>query len=154
MPWITMNGRHVLVGEEASKQHQHATADAHEVNKSLKDSLPRTFYRGDNPGSPQRITTGDKEWDNHLFVSSDKDSASMYGKNISEYQAAKDAKILYEGTKEFRGVAGAQRKGENLLQFSSRAASAAKAKGYDAVWFKRQGDVGTAVINRDKFTKK
>lgn len=112
---------------------------------------PRTFYRGTNPGDTRRISTGDAQWDGHLFASSDPEQAKMYGSNIQTIEAKPDAKILYEGSAEFIKVAGKWRKGENLLQYSSRAAQAAREAGYDAVWFKMQGNVGTAIINPDKF---
>jgi hypothetical protein len=38
-----------------------------------------------------------------------------------------------------------------MLQYADRAAKAAKAAGYDALWFKRQGDIGTPIFNREKF---
>jgi hypothetical protein len=113
----------------------------------------RTFYRGENPGDARRIETGNKGWDSHLFVADNPQAASMYGKNLSRYEAAPNAKILREGTREFLSVAGKWRKGENMLDYSARAAEAAKAAGYDAVWFKRQGDVGTAILNPAAFKK-
>jgi hypothetical protein len=112
---------------------------------------PRSFWRGTNPGDTRRISTGKDSWDNHLFMADNKDAASLYGSKLTQYEAAPDAKILYEGTAEYRKVAGAWRKNENMLEYSNRAAEAAKAAGYDAVWFKRQGDVGTAVFNPQKF---
>jgi hypothetical protein len=114
---------------------------------------PRTFYRGTNPGDTRRISTGNEAWDGHLFASADPESAKMYGSHLTKLEAAPDAKILYEGTGEFVNVAGRWRKGESLLDYSSRAAEAAKAAGYDAVHFKRQGDVGTAILNPSKFSK-
>jgi hypothetical protein len=116
--------------------------------------IPRTFYRGQEPGRDERISTGNQEWDSHLFAADSPESAMPYGSQITQYEAAPDANILYEGTKEFTRVAGKWRKGESLLDYSSRAAAAARAAGFDAVWFKRQGDVGTAIINPQKFTKK
>lgn len=116
-------------------------------------SRPTKFYRGENPGDVRRIKTGNENWDNYLFASSKPEDASMYGKTLTEYHANPDTKILYEGTKDFVNVAGKWRKGESLLDFSSRAASAAKDAGYDAVHFTRQGDVGTAIFNPNKFTK-
>jgi hypothetical protein len=114
---------------------------------------PRQFFRGENPGDARRISTGNKDWDSHLFVSSDREMAEMYGRHITQYEAAPDARILYEGTKDWQKIAGKQRKGENLLQYADRAAKSAKAAGYDAAWFKMQGNVGTAVFNPDKFLK-
>jgi hypothetical protein len=126
-------------------------ADRAEKGAVSDPKKPRVFYRGTNPGDERRISTGDKAWDGHLFASSRVDDARMYGSHITRVEAKPDAKILYEGSADFVKVAGRMRKGENLLTFSSRAAEAAKAAGYDAVHFTRQGDVGTAIINRDKF---
>jgi hypothetical protein len=110
---------------------------------------PRVFYRGTNPGDERRISTGDAHWDAHLFLTSDYDSATFYGKVIATYDAKSEARIVYEGTRAFatlaRGLTG------SLLATSSEIAKRAASAGYDAVWFIRQGDVGTAIINRDKF---
>jgi len=115
-----------------------------------KTERPRIFYRGDNPGDTRRIRTGDNQWDSHLFVADNKDAASLYGSHVSTVKAKPEAKILYEGTRDFiKHAAGT--KGMNLLQYGSVVTQRAKSNGYDAVWFKRQGDTGTAIINRDKF---
>ena len=119
----------------------------------MATSRPRTFWRGETPGNSQRIKTGNDSWDSHLFAADNKDAASLYGKQLTRLDASPDAKILYEGTKDFVTVAGRWRKGENLLDYASRAAEAAKRAGYDALWFKRQGDVGTAIFNPEKFVK-
>jgi hypothetical protein len=116
----------------------------------MPPAAPRTFFRGENPGDPRKITTG-TPFDRHLFAADNRDAASMYGSRITKYTAAPDAKILREGTKEFVSVAGRWRKGESMLDYASRAADAAKAAGYDALWFKRQSDIGTAIFNPDKF---
>lgn len=112
---------------------------------------PTTFWRGTNPGDTRRIRTGNDTWDSHLFAADNPESARLYGSHLTQFRAAPDAKILYEGTAEFRKVAGAWRKNESMLDYSARATEAAKAAGYDAVWFKRQSDVGTAIFNREKF---
>jgi hypothetical protein len=114
---------------------------------------PRIFYRGEVPGDIRRISTGNPEWDQHTFASSNLDSAKMYGPSITTFEAKPDAKILYEGTREFTKIAGKWRKGESLLDYSSRAAQSAKKAGYDATWFQRQGDVGTAIHNPDAFIR-
>ncbi len=116
--------------------------------------LPRTFYRGQVPGDIRRISTGIPDWDKHLFASSNLASAKMYGPSITTLVAKPDAKILYEGTNDFVKVAGRWRKGESLLDYSNRAAKAARDAGYDATWFKRQGDVGTAIHNPNAFEVK
>jgi hypothetical protein len=123
--------------------------------KDLKGNeidLPRRFYRGTNPGDERRIRTGNDDWDSHLFAASNEQDAGLYGSHIDTLDAAPDANILYEGTEEWRRVAGAWRKGENMLEYADRASKAAKAAGFDAAWFKRQGDIGTAIFNPDKFS--
>lgn len=120
--------------------------------KGEKIDAPRVFYRGTNLGDTRRIKTGADTWDGHLFAADNPESARLYGNNIDRYEASPDAKILYEGTKDFIKLAGKWGNGENLLQYADRAAKAAKSAGYDALWFKRQGDVGTAIFNPDKFT--
>lgn len=112
--------------------------------------LPRVFYRGTIPGNTNRISTGDDWWDSQLFASSNLNHAKSYGSSIERIEAHPDAKILYEGTHEFRKIA-RPRQGESLLQFSSRAAQAAKKSGYHAVHFARQGDVGTVILDESKF---
>jgi hypothetical protein len=122
-------------------------------HKGEKIDAPRTFFRGINPGDKRRISTGAKEWDSHLFMASDIERARDYGSRITHFEAAPDARILYEGTAEWNKVAGKIRKDENLLQYADRAARAAKEAGYDAAWFKMQGNVGTAVFRPEKFKK-
>jgi hypothetical protein len=122
--------------------------------KGEKVPAPRQFFRGTNPGDERRIKTGAEEWDNYLFAADNEPAARMYGSSIQQFEAAPDARILYEGTAEFTRIAGKIRKGENLLQYSDRAAKAARNAGYDAAWFQRQGDVGTAIFNPSKFIPK
>jgi len=122
--------------------------------KGEKVPAPRQFFRGTNPGDERRIKTGSDEWDSYLFAADNEPAARMYGSSIQQFEAAPDAKILYEGTAEFNRIAGKIRKGETLLQYSNRAAKAAKDAGYDAAWFQRQGDVGTAIFNPRKFIPK
>jgi hypothetical protein len=114
--------------------------------------LPRVFYRGINPGDTRRIRTSDEFWNSHLFVSSDPEGARMYGSELSTWEALPEAKILYEGTAAFRSVAKAIR-APHLLGWCSEVLRRATEAGYDAVWFKRQSDVGTAIINPKAFRK-
>ena len=110
---------------------------------------PLTLYRATNPGSTERISTGNKEWDSYLFASDNVESAKPYGSQIETVTLHPSAKVLYEGTAEFRKVVGTWRKGESMLDFASRSAKSAKEQGYDAVHFKRQSDIGTAILNKD-----
>ena len=120
------------------------------LNEAEKKARPRVFYRGENPGDTRRIKTGDDHWDKHFFVSSNRDSAKMYGHHIRKFEATHDAKILYHGTKEYRSMAKGTGK-MNMLQHASTVAKRAKEAGYHAVHFQHQGDVGTAVFDRSKF---
>ena len=124
-----------------------------QVSPPTQDKYPRVFYRGTKPGSSKHISTGDDYWDNRLFMSSSKKLAESYGENIEVIVAKEDAKILYEDTSEFKRVAGRSKTRERYLTYLSRVLRNAENAGYDAVHFKRQGDVGTAVINPDKFIR-
>lgn len=124
--------------------------------KNLKGQAvepPREFYRGTNPESTERISTGMPDWDSYLFAADNEPSAQLYGRSIEKIAANPDARILYEGTGDWVKVVGKWRKDENMLQYADRAAKAAKAAGYDAAWFKRQSDIGTAIINPQKFKR-
>jgi hypothetical protein len=115
---------------------------------------PRVFYRGTTPGSTQRIRTGHSFWDSLLFVSSEERLAKAYGSTIETITAKPGAKILYEGTREFislqKGIQGDPR---NYTAYLEEVTKRAKNAGYDAVWFRQQGNVGTAVINVNAFTR-
>lgn len=106
------------------------------------------YYRGSND-SPERIQTGNAWWDSQLFVTESPQKASFYGSNIDAIEVDSSANILREGTADFVRVAGRWRKGESLLDFAVRSAQAALEAGYDVVEFKRQGDVGTVILNPD-----
>jgi hypothetical protein len=109
----------------------------------------RTFYRGRKRGSTRRISTGDSYWDSKLFVTDTREGAKWYGPDIYTYVLKPDAKILIEGTKAFRSVAKGLPKRISLLEFSSAVVRRAEAQGWDAVYFERQTDVGTVIINLD-----
>lgn len=113
----------------------------------------RTFYRGFNPGDPRRIKTGSSLWDSFLFLADNQRSASAYGHTIEMWQAKPSAHIVYEGSKEFRSLAkGLTSKRLTMLQWCEEISKRAVAAGnIDALWFQRQTDIGTAIINRDQF---
>src|ERR1700739_3121484 len=111
--------------------------------------MDKVYYRGTEPGRTERITTGSPTWDSYLFVADDPKKARNYGSSIEKITLKPDAKVLREGTRDFILVAGKWRKGESLLAYATRAAEQAKEAGYDAIHFKMQGDVGTAILNRD-----
>jgi hypothetical protein len=119
--------------------------------KGEKIPAPRVFYRGSVPNETKRIETGKEKWDSYLFAADNQEDAKLYGSSIQILEAAPDAKILYEGTAEWVDTVGRWRKNENMLEYADRAALAAKEAGYDAAWFKRQGDIGTAIFNPEKF---
>lgn len=105
------------------------------------------YYRSINPGSTKRISTGNPVWDDNLFVSTDLRLSQAYGSSTEVIKAKPDAKIVKEGTKEFRALKVRQKKSERYLDYLTRALVAAKEAGYDIIEFERQGDVGTIIIN-------
>ena len=115
----------------------------------METVVPRTYYRGTNPESTERVTTGDKDWDSHLFAADQVKHAENYGRTIEQINLKPNAKVLVEGSKDFKKLVGNYKPGENMLSYSSRAAKLAKAAGYDLVHFQLQGTVGTAIMNRD-----
>lgn len=114
---------------------------------------PRVFWRGTNPDPEEtrRIKTGDTSWDSYLFVADDPQKAQSYGSHLERIIAKPEAKILYQGTREFRKLATGLK--GNLLSWASAITTRARAAGYDAVWFEMQGNIGTAIINQDAFER-
>jgi hypothetical protein len=117
----------------------------------LESLKPRVFYKGFNKGDARRIQTGMAFWDGLFFVADNIKSAQAYGNDIIKVVAKPEAKILYHGTREFRSVAKGIPRMTKLGEFCDIVARRAQQLGYDAVWFERQTDVGTAIINKDKF---
>jgi hypothetical protein len=125
---------------------------AQEINE------PKFLYRG-TTGSDERITGGIGE--GYLFATPHEDVAKLYGDNLERIGIHPDAKILIEGSPEFASVTGRRRgpllrtlrSGENLLSASNDALKAAKDAGYDALEFNSMKDMGTAIINEDKFIR-
>lgn len=115
----------------------------------------RVFYRGTNPSDARRISTGAGDWDGHLFVTSTPENAKLYGDTVEAVEAKPDAKILVEGTTDFRKVVGAPWEGQkiSMLDWARQSVGKATAAGYDAVQFARQTDLGTVVVNQDKFVR-
>lgn len=115
---------------------------------SSKKKVGTTFYRGYKSGEEKRrISTGDSYWDAKYFVTDSKENAKWYGDQVITVELKPSAKILVEGTREFNALAKGLKKGRNLLQFCSAVTKLAEKAGYDAVWFERQTDVGTVIIN-------
>jgi 2'-5' RNA ligase len=125
--------------------------DDMEVRSGDVEEKPKSgvYYRGTNPDETKRISTGDPVWDSYLFAADQVKQAKGYGRSIEKIQIKPTAKVLVEGSSDFKKLVGDYKPGENMLSYSSRAAKLAKAAGYDLVHFKRQGDVGTAIINRE-----
>jgi hypothetical protein len=125
--------------------------DDMEVRSGEAEEPPKagTYYRGTNPDETKRISTGDPVWDSHLFAADQVKHAKNYGRSIEQIQLKPTAKVLVEGSSDFKKLVGDYKPGESMLSYSSRAAKLAKAAGYDLVHFKLQGDVGTAIMNRD-----
>jgi hypothetical protein len=111
------------------------------VPKSMK------LYRGTN-GSTEKISTGSPEWDKHLFAATSPEQAKMYGSSVQEMTVKDSAKVLRESSKDFRSLVGPLKKGENLVDYGTRATAAAKEAGYDVLNFDKWKDLGVAVLNR------
>lgn len=109
----------------------------------------RTFFKGYRKGDGRRITTGDSYWDSMFFVTATREGAEIYGPDIMTVVLKPDAKILVEGTKAFRSLSKGIPRGRNLLERSSLIVRRAEEAGYDAVYFERQTDLGTVIINMD-----
>lgn len=97
------------------------------------------------------MQVGDSFWDSMLFAADDPEKARSYGEHVRPLHAKPEARILYEGTREFNSLAkGAPKKG-SMLDHSNYVLKKAKEVGFDAVWFKRQGDIGTVILNPNAF---
>jgi hypothetical protein len=112
---------------------------------------PRIFYKGLYSDRNERIRTGDNFWDSLYFAADNKESALMYGPIVIKVIAKPDAQILYEGTRSYISISKNIPKNKGMLKFWSDVTKKAKSEGYDAVWFIRQTDVGTAIINKEMF---
>lgn len=118
--------------------------------KGEKVPAPTTFYRGETPGA-DRVLTKDANWDAALFAADNPYAARLYGANVTEIRAKPGANIVYEGTKEFNSLMKGYGNKGSMLDWSSEASRRAREAGFDAVWFKRQSDLGTAILDRSKF---
>lgn len=110
---------------------------------------PTEFFRGIVPGETKRIKTGNKGWDSYLFVADNRKSALFYGSSIQRIRAKPEAKILYEGTKTYRSLSRGLK--GSMLDIVSGVAERAQKEGFDAVWYLKQTDVGTAILNAGAF---
>ena len=121
-----------------------------------KVDAPRVFYRGINSDGGKRVRVGFENWDSMLFCADNIESASGYGTKIIELTAKPNAYIVYEGTSEWRnlikGVKGGNKGGSAYpVEFLEEIVIRAKKTGVDAIWFRRQSDYGTGIINKNAF---
>lgn len=110
--------------------------------------MTRVYYRGSNPASSARISTGVPEWDDNLFVTRDERYARDYGPRVEVIEVSPDAHVLVEGPGGFGRVA-RKRRGERFMDYALRALRGAANSGYDVIEFALQGSVGTVIINPD-----
>lgn len=112
------------------------------------------YYRGTVPLCEKKIFTGNAIWDNNLFVADNIKSAQFYGDRIEKITISPHSKILKEGTREFKRVAGTPKKGGLYLEFLASVVKKAKSLRYDVIKFERQTDVGTVILNRNIIIKR
>lgn len=117
--------------------------------KSEESLIDRIYYRGTIPNETKRIKTENDIWDNNLFISDNEEYAKAYGSKIEKVVFKNDARILKEGTKEFNKLIPKQKNNQMMLDWLSKVISKAKEAGYDAVYFNKQGDTGTVVMNQN-----
>ena len=77
-----------------------------------------------------------------LFATMDPHIASKYHPEIQRLELSGEAKVLFEGTKQFAALDNDAR---NRIE---RIVSAASRRGYDAVWFADQR-IGVAILSPD-----
>ena len=137
---------------------KYAAGAAPIVGKKLvpaAQEIERVLYRGTN-GSKEKIKGGIAE--GTPFAARERMYAELYGDNIEQIGVRKGAKILKEGTGEFKKVTGRRhgmlirgmRPGENMATAGTDAVARAKAAGYDGVEF-HSGEDGIALINPAMF---
>jgi hypothetical protein len=127
--------------------------------KIIEIEQPRVFYKGYNPGDTRRIRTGHDYWDSKMFAADQERKARFYGTHVRTFDATPDAKILYQGTRQFISIAKGlgqlfrARKIDNL-EYHSEILRRAEQAGYDAVYFTNQGDIGTVILHPEKFIER
>lgn len=123
-----------------------------------------TFYRGTVPGETKRIDEPFKSAKGLTFVARKPESAKLYGTNIETIVAKPNAKILYSESPEFwklihrkkppNGFIGSALKPkETTIQAINNAIQIAKSKGYDALSFEQDSDIGTIIFNESAFIR-
>lgn len=121
-----------------------------------KIQAPRKFYRGINPDGGNRLKIGLPIWDSMMFCSDNIETAKSYGPKIIQIDAKPSANIVYEGTAEWRslvkGIKGANNPGASYkIDVLEEIVKRAKKMNVDAIWFRRQSDYGTGIINKNNF---
>ena len=126
--------------------------------------IAQDFYRGNVSGETKRIPDIFPSAKGKLFVARNIDSAKNYGSEINTYRASSDAKILYEDSKEFWKMIGrrqppnkylgsALKEGETLIDLIDLSIQMAITRGYDAISFLSDTNIGTVIINDKAFER-
>lgn len=119
------------------------------------------FYRGTVPGETKRIEPLFPSAEGGMFVAKKRESARLYGESIEEIEAKPEAKILHEGSPEYKKLTHRRsddiythlRAGETLIEAVDSVIKIAKEQGYDAVSFNRDSDIGTVILNENAFIR-
>ncbi len=130
-----------------------------------EEAAPRVFFRGTTPGDTRRIDEPFTAAKGKTFMAKKEKSAKAYGGNVEKITAKPEAKILYEGTKDFGkitkrrgydtelGLMNQLKKNETVIDAVNDAITKAEAAGYDAISFKRDSDIGSIILNEDAFIR-
>ena len=73
----------------------------------------------------------------------------LYGPDIEIVIAKPYARIITEGTSEFKKEFGRKKESQSLFDWGVFIVAKARALGYHIVEFERQGDVGTVIMDRE-----
>jgi len=121
----------------------------HYKEKYVNDVI---FYKGyDENKKDKKISLGIPEWDKYFFVADNKEDALLYGKDLLIITPKESVNILYEGTPEFNKLTRRVKKQGLLVDYVVKVMKIAEDNDYDAVWWKKQSDIGTMIINKEKF---
>jgi len=110
----------------------------------IQPSRLRILYRGRTTGSRTRTPywSIDAETGSVMFATMDPYIASQYEPEIQRLELSGEAKVLFEGTKQFAAF---DNKARNRIEHIVNTASK---RGYDAVWFADQ-KIGVAIMSPD-----
>jgi len=129
------------------------------VLTNLKELLVETvvngdvvFYKGYDKNNPsKKVSVDNSEWDRYFFVADNQEDALLYGKDLLMVTPKDNVNILYEDTPEYKKITKSIKKQGLLIDYVIKVMKLAEKNNYDAVWFKKQSDIGTLIINKDKF---